>query len=592
MLPFPSPPAPGAHDTTPNCHTSLPSLPQFTKVSLGVVGRRMLRTMLAKVMKNDSHVRKECKKIARIREATVPELVQMASIAGLNNFVHSAKAFSSTLKQNGVWSSPIRNSAAADATLINNRGGVTPQTGSTGYITCSNFSTIQSSPDTFSTDYGTVAYSTGGYELGSPCRLVEGHEAFSIPGCTLTDLCLLDITSRASSSNGISEQDIIGLRTLTSGQQQNNNNQSTQSVSTCDGVVELSAPIYPCADNEELRLLSYCARAFAGYIMDFASATCQQFFGSPDPHSGTRETEAFPQSRKTSLGNNGRDVLRREITRKLQALPHLRDVANKIAPIRFATVPQLHQIAEAIGLGEIAVAIGEADQAQRKMRKKRLGNSPQKRRSSGGRSDVSIKEAICDSLLAYKWASASPLSSSDAGMQVINQLLAEGSRRLPEYYHGTESYAPRTSHIGWLQSPPHTNESGYGKLPLDSAFIEAASLANRAVVDALASASNGDGSSQEDTSSAIGTVESDNWPAKNYGILAAHPFSSVYPFPVDGRAPINSADEKHREYNYRDYSVMRQIPSLSTSLLLDIKHRTKQDSRNALEDQSCPVFHI
>eukprot|EP00453_Perkinsus_chesapeaki_P001136 CAMPEP_0185918566 /NCGR_PEP_ID=MMETSP0924C-20121207/5884_1 /TAXON_ID=321610 /ORGANISM="Perkinsus chesapeaki, Strain ATCC PRA-65" /LENGTH=80 /DNA_ID=CAMNT_0028646387 /DNA_START=76 /DNA_END=314 /DNA_ORIENTATION=+ len=80
--------------------------------------------MLAKVMKNDSHVRKECKKIARIREATVPELVQMASIAGLNNFVHSAKAFSSTLKQNGVWSSPIRNSAAADATLINNRGGV------------------------------------------------------------------------------------------------------------------------------------------------------------------------------------------------------------------------------------------------------------------------------------------------------------------------------------------------------------------------------------------------------------------------------------------------------------------------------------
>ncbi|KAF4717520.1 hypothetical protein FOZ63_004365, partial [Perkinsus olseni] len=31
-----------------------------------------------------------------------------------------------------------------------------------------------------------------------------------------------------------------------------------------------------------------------------------------------------------------------------------------------------------------------------------------------------------------------------------------------------------------------------------------------------------------------------------------------------------------RDYNYRDYSVMRQIPSLSTSLLWDINNRDEQ----------------
>lgn len=37
--------------------------------------------------------------------------------------------------------------------------------------------------------------------------------------------------------------------------------------------------------------------------------------------------------RAKSLGNNGRDVLRREITKRLRAFPQLRIVANRTAPV-------------------------------------------------------------------------------------------------------------------------------------------------------------------------------------------------------------------------------------------------------------------
>ncbi|KAF4710222.1 hypothetical protein FOZ62_000498 [Perkinsus olseni] len=251
-----------------------------------------------------------------------------------------------------------------------------------------------------------------------------------------------------------------------------------------------------------------------------------------------------PRAREKSLGSNGRDVLRREITKRLRAFPHLRIVANRIAPIRFATVPQLHQIAEDVGIGEIAAVISRADQAHRKSKKGGKTDGGGRRKSTGGRADVNVKEAIAGSLAEYRW-------SLNDGYSTIHKDMADSGQGEVADSHSTDPLN-LDLHLSTASS-----SSSHAAAPFHNITSLAVSIA--------------------DGASAVSSTPVMCW--DNPGVAAPNEVSRL-------GGPLSLPDKAHdhqqpftthdRDYNYRDYSVMRQIPSLSTSLLWDINNRDEQ----------------
>lgn len=98
-----------------------------------------------------------------------------------------------------------------------------------------------------------------------------------------------------------------------------------------------------------------------------------------------------------------------------------------ITQLRSATVPQLYQIAEDVGMGGIALAISEADEAHRKSRRGSRGNNNHTRqRCLGGRSDVNVKEAIADRVEKYRWLIADSNNSNDSSASAMNTTALSG----------------------------------------------------------------------------------------------------------------------------------------------------------------------